>query len=268
MTDTSLYGISRSTQGGHAEVATMANGLSYTIHQEDWNAKSDYYLHTFVHYLSEIMPLLREEGNPLQSVLEMGIARGVLSIGVALLTDANTRIVGVDIEARSKELVAVNAAHNGVENRIEVRIGDMFAPLEAGETFDFILSEMPFIPVAAAEQAEFIAQGHASEILNISGGPDGRKFIDKLISDGAPHLAEGGSLVFVQPSFIGVEKTLDMLAQQGLQGRVIAQKPWRLDDTKFTRRQKPYIEATTGYTFPTDETGNDIFYITLVKGTR
>lgn len=259
-------GLSRSSSGGDTYLAQMGNGMSYPIHQEAWSIKTDYYLDTFVHYLPEIIADLQRGGNPVKHVLEMGVARGVLSIGIALLTDADTRLVGIDIEEQAHALVMKNAQRNQVAAKIEVRIGDMFSPVQPDERFDLIFGEMPFIPVDPEKQRQYIVEGYASEILNISGGVDGRDFVDTLITQGAQYLSPGGALVLIQPSFIGVEKTNELFAAHGLTGSVLVSREWRLDDTKFTRNSKAYIEATTGYCFPQNDAGEDVFYLTIMKG--
>lgn len=58
--------------------------------------------------------------------------------------------------------------------------------MQPGEEFDLIFGELPIIPVDAEEQRRY-CHGYASEILNISGGPDGRYFVDKLIEVGGTH---------------------------------------------------------------------------------
>lgn len=165
-------------------------------------------------------------------------------------------------------LVDENAHLNNIPGRIEVRAGDMFAPVKPNETFDLIIGEMPFIPVDPAAQEKYIAQGHHSEILNISGGADGRHFIDIMITQSAPLLNRGGSLVFIQPSFVGVSQSLDLLAQHGLEGSVFFKKPWMLHHTKFTQSNRGYIEKMTGYSFPKNDHGESYFEITMIKGKK
>jgi SAM-dependent methyltransferase len=261
-------GISLTSSGGDFYVAKMQNGLEYKIAQEAWSIKTDYYLDTFVHHLSGIIANLQENGNPVKRVLEIGVARGVLSIGIALLTGEDTRIVGIDIEEKAHALVTKNARANGVEHKIEVRIGDLFSPVQAGEKFDLIIAELPIIPVDPAKQQRYIAEGYASEILNISGGADGRDFVDALIVQGAPFLNPGGAIVLIQPSFLGTEVTIQRYAAVGLTGEVLVNKPWRLRDTKFTYNNKDYIAATTGYIYPTNSNGDEIFYLTILKGVK
>jgi SAM-dependent methyltransferase len=75
------------------------------------------------------------------AVLDLGCGAG----GVALaLASRATRVVATDINPRALALTRANAAMRGVTN-IETRVGDLFAPV-AGERFDSILSQPPFLP--------------------------------------------------------------------------------------------------------------------------
>lgn len=261
-------GLTLTSTGGDIHVARMGNGLTYTVMQEAWSVKTDYYLDTFVHHLPDLVAEIRRRGCPLRRILEIGVARGVLSIGLALLTTDDTRIVGVDVEEAAVDLVGRNARANGVGHRIEVRVGSLFDPVLPGETFDLILGELPFIPVDPALQQSYVDAGHASEILNVSGGPDGRSLVDPLITDGASLLDPGGVLALVQPSFIGLDATLGLMARHGLAGKVLARREWRLADTRFTLNSRDYIERVNPGAFTRDPAGDEVFEITIVLGVK
>lgn len=267
-TTTAAESLTVITGGGDTYTAHMKNGLSYTIDQEDWSLRHDYYLDMFVEYLPVIIDDLQAGGNPLRTILEMGIARGVLSIGIALLMKDQTKIVGIDIDEEAKTLVAKNAATNGVEQTIEVRIGNLFEPVAAGETFDMIIGELPMNVIDLQRTQEYIDAGYELEVLNIGGGADGRYFIDALIKEGVKYLNPSGAVVFIQSSFISVDKTLSMFEEYGMVGSVIARREWLLNDTKFTKMNRPYIEAVYGDIFDKREDGEDIFYLTIVKGVK
>jgi hypothetical protein len=261
-------GLTLTFEGGETYTAKMNNGTQFVVHQEDWSVKTDYYLETFVRHLPDLVTEIRATGNRLQRILEMGVARGVLSIGLALLTDEDCTIVGIDIEENARHLVAENARANGVGHRIEVRIGDMFDPVGADETFDLVFGEMPFIPVDPVMQATYIEAGHASEILNVSGGPDGRYFVDALIERGSNLVRQGGALMLAQPSFIGVATTLELMAAHGLDGRVSVTREWRLADTRFTQSSRGYIESLYPLAFPLNAAREPVFEVTIIVGTK
>ena len=267
-TDTGSPGLTTTSTGGATYAATMSNGQQYTVRQEDWSVKTDYYLDTFVYHLPEVIQHLKATGNPLNRVLEIGVARGVLSIGIALLTGAGTQIVGVDIEEQALALATENARRNAVEDKLAIRIGDFFEPVGAGETFDLVFGELPFIPVDPVMQREYIANGHASEILNVSGGADGRTLIDRLLTEGPALLHRGGSLLLIQPSFVGVDTSLRLLEEQGLVATVLVRKEWRLDDTQFTRQSRGYIESLYPSAFSKNAQGEDVFYLTILAGMK
>ncbi len=54
------------------------------------------------------------------------------------------RVVAVDINPAAVRCAQINALLNQLEQRIEVRRGDLFAPV-AGERFDLVLFNPPFL---------------------------------------------------------------------------------------------------------------------------
>lgn len=267
-TETAPTGLTMTSAGGDKYTATMKNGQKYTVRQEEWSVKTDYYLDTFVYHLPDLVEHVASTGNKLKRILEIGIARGVLSIGMALLTGDDTVIVGVDIEESAKALATENAASNGVASKLDVRIGDFFEPVLANEKFDLIFGELPFIPVDPSLQQQYIADGHSSEILNISGGADGRDLIDILITQGPRFLNPGGAMLLIQPSFIGIERTMELLAEQGLASTVLVSREWLLDNTKFTRQSRHYIEGLNPVAFPKNAKSQDVFHLTIIMGVK
>src|SRR6185312_2335576 len=74
-------------------------------------------------------------------VLDMGTGSGVCGVFAARHA---RRVVAVDINAAAVRCAAINALLNNVEQRLEVRHGDLFAPV-ATERFDLILFNPPFL---------------------------------------------------------------------------------------------------------------------------
>lgn len=265
---TAPTGLTMTSTGGDKYTAYMNNGQQYTVRQENWSIKTDYYLDTFVYHLPDLVRHIASTGNELNRILEIGIARGVLSIGMALLTGDDTVIVGVDIEESARALATENAAANGVASKLEVRIGNFFEPIQEDEKFDVIFGELPFIPVEPAMQHKYVTDGFLSEILNISGGADGRDLLDILITQGPRYLKPAGAILLIQPSFVGIDKTMELLAEQGLTGTVLVTREWRLDDTKFTRNSRGYIEGLNPAAFSKNAQGQDIFHLTIIVGIK
>src|SRR5215469_6530255 len=74
-------------------------------------------------------------------VLDMGTGSGVCAIFAARHA---RRVVAVDINVAAVRCADINARLNYLEHRIEVRQGDLFAPV-VGERFDLILFNPPFL---------------------------------------------------------------------------------------------------------------------------
>src|SRR5205823_1604642 len=72
--------------------------------------------------------------------LDMGTGSG---IGAVFAARAGYRVVGVDLNPEAVRCARINALMNRLEDRLEAREGDLFAPV-AGERFDLILFNPPF----------------------------------------------------------------------------------------------------------------------------
>jgi release factor glutamine methyltransferase len=78
---------------------------------------------------------------PGSRVLDLGSGSGVGAVFAA--RRGHERVVAVDLNPEAVRCVRINALLNGLEERIEVRQGDLFAPV-AGEMFDLVLFNPPF----------------------------------------------------------------------------------------------------------------------------
>lgn len=84
---------------------------------------------------------------PVEATLDLGTGSGMQ----ALFASAHSRrVVAVDVLPRALDFARFNAALNGREN-IDFRLGDLFEPA-AGETFDLIVSNPPFVMGPPEEQ--------------------------------------------------------------------------------------------------------------------
>ena len=74
-------------------------------------------------------------------VLDMGTGSGVCALFAAKHA---RRVVAVDINPAAVRCAGINALLNQLEHKIDVRHGDLFAPV-AGECFDLVLFNPPFV---------------------------------------------------------------------------------------------------------------------------
>jgi len=124
-------------------------------------------------------------------VLDLCTGSGAIALGLAKELPA-AQIIATDVSPEAVAMAKRNAERNKFEGRIEVRQGDLFAPV-MGETFDLIVSNPPYI--ATAVIATLAAEVKREPILALDGGADGLVFYDRICAEAAAYLAEGGALV-------------------------------------------------------------------------
>ena len=83
-------------------------------------------------------------------VLDMGTGSGVCAIFAA---HEARRVVAVDINPAAVRCARINALLNHLEERIDLRHGDLFAPV-GGERFDLVLFNPPFLRGAADDDRD------------------------------------------------------------------------------------------------------------------
>jgi HemK-related putative methylase len=131
-------------------------------------------------------------------VLDMGTGCGVCAIFAARLA---RRVVGVDINPAAVRCAGINARLNSLEQRIEVRQGDLFAPV-AAERFDLILFNPPFLQGTPRDDRDRAWRS-----------PD----VAERFAAGLPtHLKPGGSALVVLSTFGGADGFLAAFHHRGL----------------------------------------------------
>jgi len=78
--------------------------------------------------------------SPVPRALDMGTGSGV---GAIFAARRGYRVIGIDINPEAVKCARINAHLNGLEDRIDIREGDLYTPL-AGERFDLVLFNPPY----------------------------------------------------------------------------------------------------------------------------
>jgi len=84
------------------------------------------------------------------TVLDMGTGSGVCAV---IAARHSQQVVAVDINPAAVRCARANVALNGVEDRVAVLAGDLFAPL-AGRQFDVVLFNPPFLHSVPSDDAD------------------------------------------------------------------------------------------------------------------
>lgn len=137
-------------------------------------------------------------------VLDVGTGSGILAI---LAAKKGASVVATDIHQLSVKCAEYNASLNNVE--LDAKTSDLFESIKNEETFDIIVSNMTALPTPQDEQHdEYI-------IRTVDAGPDGRKYLDPLISQMPKYLKESGYFITQHSNFANIEKTKDKLEEIG-----------------------------------------------------
>jgi release factor glutamine methyltransferase len=136
-----------------------------------------------------------ERAKPLAApqVIDVGTGSGCIAVSVAK-RHAGARVLAVD---RSPEALAVarrNAERHGVADRVEFLESDLFDAVPAGQAFDFVLSNPPYIRSADVAGLAPEVRDHEPR-LALDGGPNGFLVFDRLMAQAPARLASGGWLL-------------------------------------------------------------------------
>ena len=123
------------------------------------------------------------------------ICTGSGCIAVALAKNLpHAQLIATDISPDALALAMENAERHAIADRIDLREGDLLAPLAGEAPFDWILANPPYIPDNEWDAVEPNVKDHEPH-LALRASPDGLTFVRTLIERARPFLAEGGSLM-------------------------------------------------------------------------
>jgi len=123
-------------------------------------------------------------------------------VGTQALVCARTaaRVTAVEIEPLASKLFWVNAAMNGLSDKVELINGDLLAPV-AGRRFDLISCNPPFMPVPPGVRYPRFADG----------GPDGLEVVRRLMA-GLPEALTPDGRCEVVGAVLGNRESPDLAA--------------------------------------------------------
>ncbi|MEE9405242.1 MAG: peptide chain release factor N(5)-glutamine methyltransferase [Algisphaera sp.] len=132
------------------------------------------------------------EGNPI-ALADVCTGSGAVAVALAKHLPAAS-VVATDLSEPALEVARRNIIEHGVADQIDVRRGDLYAPL-AEARFDYLLSNPPYIRDAEwADVAPNVKDHEPTTALR--SGTDGLDHLRPLIAAAADHLNPGGHALF------------------------------------------------------------------------
>jgi len=146
-------------------------------------------------------------------VLDVCTGSGALAVAAARM--GATDVTAIDISRRAVLSCWLNTRCRTLP--VRVLRGDLLGPV-AGEHFDLVLANPPYVPAAGDE----LPTRGAARCWDA--GTDGRAVLDRLCVELPPALAPGGVLLMVFSALCGVERTVRRLEEAGLEASVVARR--------------------------------------------
>src|SRR5438105_9706810 len=143
------------------------------------------------HVVLECLSLAKASTAP--RIIDIGTGSGNLAVTLAKSVQS-AQVTATDQSADALQVATANAAKHRVSDRMSFLHGDLFGPVPAGETFDFVVSNPPYID---HEDIGSLPAGvrDFEPRLALDGGPGGFGVFDRLIDQARSRLRAGGYLL-------------------------------------------------------------------------
>lgn len=130
---------------------------------------------------------------PPVTIADVGTGSGNIAVCAAKHLPG-CRVTAIDVSPAALEVARTNAAEHGVAEQIELLRSDLFAAVDAGRRFDFIVSNPPYVSTAEMETLMPDVRNHEPHSALVA-GQRGTEVIEALIPQAAERLLEGGHLL-------------------------------------------------------------------------
>jgi release factor glutamine methyltransferase len=153
------------------------------------------------------------EGREGLVVADVATGSGAVAIALARSLGARARVIATDVSADALAVAAASAASAGVA--VELREGDLAAPLAGLPPLDLVTANLPYL--TSAEMSARDPSVRHEPTLALDGGPDGLALVRRLAVEVRPLLVAGGALVLEIGSAQG-GAAQDVLTEAGYTG--------------------------------------------------
>jgi len=124
-------------------------------------------------------------------VLDVGTGSGAVALAVASERPC-AEVTATDVSKASLEVAIRNAEKLDLAERVCFLQGDLLAPV-AGETFDMILANLPYVP--ESQESSLAPELQREPRAALFSGPDGLDLLRRFLTEVGPALAPGGAVL-------------------------------------------------------------------------
>lgn len=161
-------------------------------------------------YLVELL-LQRFSTRP-SRVLDLGTGTGAIALALAKAWP-EAKVLGVEQSEDALALARENAAACGLTDTVGFLCSDWFVSVPAGDKFDLIVSNPPYLSDEETDAAQPEVKDHEPRQA-LSAGPDGAVALERIIGDAHSRLTAGGTLV-LETGIAQHARLLALLHEQG-----------------------------------------------------
>lgn len=170
------------------------------------------------------------------SLLDLGTGSGAIIVSLLeLLPEAAG--TAVDISAAALAVAGENAEAIGVSSRLTLVESDLFDGMPAGQTFDIIVSNPPYIP--AADIAGLAADVQREPRGALDGGSDGLDFYRRIAAGCGTWLKPDGLLAF-EVGIGQAQQVAELCWQAGLTVTALRKDYAEIERMVFATREGTY----------------------------
>ncbi len=142
------------------------------------------------HFDGEGLRLI-EDAASVERVLDLCTGSGCLAI-LAAMAFPNARIDAVDLSGDALDVARLNVADHGLEDRVMLHRGDLFAPLGTAH-YDLILTNPPYVD--AEGMAGLPPEFRHEPVMALEAGTDGLDIVARILATAGRHLRRDGGLL-------------------------------------------------------------------------
>jgi release factor glutamine methyltransferase len=140
-------------------------------------------------------------------IVDVGTGSGAIAVALAKHAPA-CRVTATDASAAALAVARRNVERHAVSDRVALVESDLLSGLPAAQTFDFVVSNPPYVSEAEWARLPATVKDHEPR-LALVGGANGCAVIERLVSQAVPRLTPGGWLVLeISPQIEGAVRQI------------------------------------------------------------